>query len=682
MSTLQLPGLLSGIDTTTLISQLMAIERRTLEVYQSRQEVWESKKSTLNTLETKLSTLRSALRAISDSGKLRAFSTQSSDEEILTAEASYNAFEGNHTVVINRLATAEKWVHTTGIEYAEDYVGEGTFIYSYNHKESVLTTTAQTTLEDLVGLINNDAKNPGVTAGLLYYNGMYHLVLNGNEAGTDYEISINSSTTEVWQSGSEFTQGGSNATLSSKITDLDQFDDSRGSLVGDERIHITGTKHDGAAVDLYMDVTENTKLFHVIGEINDAFEGTATASLENGKIVLADHTSGTSLMTLELDYDPGTGQTDLNIPAIGRTTQGSPVSNILDGFGPDDFSETQSAQDSQIRVDGYPPGDWITKSSNTVDDVIHGVTLHLHNTTDENGAQITLTRDIASVKDKINSAVSAYNLVVNYIKENSSYNQTTKQAGILMGDYVVSNINSMIRTPLVNQTNGFIEDIDTFLNPGHIGLELDRDGLLNLDSSAFDKAIADDYLGVLAIIGADKTGSSNSNTIEFYGASSRYTTAGNYDIQVIVSGGTKTANIKLSTESEYRIANLSGNIITGNSSFDENGLPLYPENGLQLSVDLSQISQDGTYTAQVRVKQGFAGAMEDALDKILQATSGSIKIDQSSADDAIGYIKEKIELEEYRLEKREARLVARFARLESTLALIQSQMSALGFSTS
>ena len=46
---------------------------------------------------------------------------------------------------------------------------------------------------------------------------------------------------------------------------------------------------------------------------------------------------------------------------------------------------------------------WISRSSNTVDDVIHGVTLHLHDTTDSNGEEITLTRDIESVKEKLNS---------------------------------------------------------------------------------------------------------------------------------------------------------------------------------------------------------------------------------------------------------------------------------------
>ena len=117
MSTINFPGLLTGIDTNTLISQLIAAESRTLNLYEELKSTWDERKEALGTLETKLSNLRSSVRALSDANELRAFSTTSSDTDKVTAEASYNAFEGNHTVVINQLATAERWVHTTGIEY-------------------------------------------------------------------------------------------------------------------------------------------------------------------------------------------------------------------------------------------------------------------------------------------------------------------------------------------------------------------------------------------------------------------------------------------------------------------------------------------------------------------------------------------------------------------------------------
>jgi len=784
MSTLRFPGLATGIDTGALIAQLMAIERRTLNMYQDRQKLWEQKKEGLSTLQTKLDALRSTVRALSDARELRAFKVASSDSDILTAEASYNAFEGNHTVVINRLANAERWVHTSGLEYAEDRVGAGTFIYSYNDEETVITTTATTSLEDLVGLINNDPNNPGVTASLLYYSGAYHLVLNGNEAGTEYRISVNASNTELWEAASAFTVNSDNATLSSKIVDLDQFS---GSLASGERITISGKDHNGNAVSGSLSITSDTKLTHLISEINDAFDGRATAALVNGEIRLTDHTCGTSQMQLTLTYDPGSGATTLNIPAISRSTQGGSSTANLASFAAANFTMTQSAQDSKIRVDGYPSssavsevqklaittgatagtftltydgqttapiaygattvqiqaalealpnvctgeiavagdrltvnngtmtftfsdalGDvslismnpsgltpptnsnyvmteqtkgsdgWINRSSNTIDNVISGVTLHLHDTTDANGQEITLTRDIESVKEKLDSMVAAYNAAVVYIQEKTGYNDIIKTAGVLMGDYVVSTIESQLNIPLIAQTSGFIEDIDTFLMPGQIGLEMDRDGVLSLDTNAFYEAIGENYLGALAVIGADKTGSTNSNTIQFYSASSDYTTAGTYDVQVTVSGGAITsAGIKLATESTYRDATYSGNIVTGNSSFDEDGDPMYPENGLALSVDLSQ---NGTFTATVRVKQGFAGALEDALDKMLKVTTGSINIDQEYVSETIKGLQEKIEMEESRLVQKETRLVNRFTRLERTLALLQSQMAALGFS--
>ncbi|MHC4643713.1 MAG: flagellar cap protein FliD N-terminal domain-containing protein, partial [Planctomycetota bacterium] len=109
MADLRLPGLFTGIDTSALITQLMTLERRTINVYQERKAVWEERQSALGSLETSLSTLRTTLRALSDADELRAFSTSSSDSDKLTAEASNNTFEGNHTVVINQLANAERW---------------------------------------------------------------------------------------------------------------------------------------------------------------------------------------------------------------------------------------------------------------------------------------------------------------------------------------------------------------------------------------------------------------------------------------------------------------------------------------------------------------------------------------------------------------------------------------------
>jgi len=674
MAGIQLGGLFTGIDTKALIAQLLAAERGTINRYQARQKVWSNRESAIAELESKLKSLRSAVAALSDAGELRAFTTASSDTDLLTAEASNNAFEGNHTVVINQLANPERWVHTAGTEYAEDFVGAGTFIYSYNHQETTITTTAETTLEDLVGLINNDANNPGVTANVLNHNDAYHLMLNGEDAGSDYAISLNASNTEVWEAASPLTKGGEDAVAAAKIVELEQF---AGTLVGDESITIGGKRHDGTAVSQNLLISENTTLNQLLREIEEAFGGTATATLVNGEIRLTDHTSGVSQMELSLTYDPGSGATALDLPVISESVQGGSVVAGLAGFAPADFTETQSAQDSQIKVDGYPAGAWIARSSNTIDDVIHGVTLHLH---DEGTVQVDLTRDINSVKSKLSAIVSAYNAAIALYEEKTGYDQTTKVAGALMGDSVVSSVADDLRMLLIQRAGGFLSGVDSFTMPGEIGLELDGKGKLSLTAGTFDEAVADDYMGVLAVIGADKTGSSDSNTIAFYSASSDYTTAGTYNVEVTIADGFIIgARIKHEDEPDYRSATIQGNMIIGNSTFEEeSGAPLYAENGLQLSIDRSQ---DGTFTATVQVRQGFAGAMMNALDHMLDETTGSLPVDRKNIDDQIEHLQDQITAEQDRLTRKQSALVAKFARLESTLALLQNQMAALGFST-
>lgn len=674
-----LSGILSGIDTSTLISQLMEIEKATLDVYETRKQTAKEKSDALTELESLIGKLQTTAENLFDYDKLKSYTSKTSDEDIVTAEASSDSFEGNHTVQINQLANAERWVHADGLEYAEDYVGAGTFIYSYNNKEAVITTTEDTTLEDLVNLINNDAANPGVSANLLYYDDAYHLVLNGQDAGSDYEISVNSSNTEVWKAGSEFTVNGENAAASSLLTDLDQFE---GTLSGNEVIQITGTDHNGDAIlQVDLSVTRNTKISHIISEINDAYEGIATARYENGEIILTDLTSGTSGLTISLNYyDPdGASGSSLDIPSMAQITEGGTVDASLSGFEQSDFTETQSAQDAQIRVDGYPSDDWISRSSNTIDDVIQGVTLHLHDT---GTVEVNLTRNIESVTEKMNLMVSAYNNVISYVAENTGYDSATGTSGILQGDYIVNNIKTELRSPLISKTDGFVVDIDSFLNPTYLGLELDRDGRLTFDESVFKEAIAEDYIGVLKLIGSDKTGSSDSNYIQFYDSSSKYTTAGTYDVvaEYDAAGNLSSVKIKLENESEYRQMTIDGNVAVGNSTFS-NGSAVYPENNLALTVPTTWQQPNGSVTAKVYVKQGFSGKMLDSIGRMTKYTTGTLQIDQKETSDKIDEIQDKIDKEQVRLDAKEARLTARYARLEKQLAIIQSQQAALGLST-
>ena len=92
---------------------------------------------------------------------------------------------------------------------------------------------------------------------------------------------------------------GENASLTTKLQDLDNF----GTLGGSDSISITGTDHNGMAISSSFNVTQYTTVEDLIGEINEAFDGTATASFSKGRIVITDNAYGTSSMTLDLEYN-------------------------------------------------------------------------------------------------------------------------------------------------------------------------------------------------------------------------------------------------------------------------------------------------------------------------------------------------------------------------------------------
>lgn len=684
MSSIQLPGLSTGLDTKTLIQQLMAVERRRLNLYSTKITAQKDQKKVISELQSKLSSLKSSLKALSDSSQLRSFKAVSSDNDVITVEASASAFEGNHSVQVKQLATGDRWVHS-GYKYATSTVGEGTFLVSYNHQQLVIQTTAQTTLQDLVTLINNDPDNPGINAGLLQYEdgsgNNFHLVLNGRSSGSDYQITVDSGSAEVRTAASTLTAQTSNAGLTTKLVELDDFSGQTPAVnfSGLTQVTIRGARHDGTAVNSVFAVNPYSTVEDLIGEIETAFGNTVKIKFEDGQLKATDTTTGASLMTLELDFQAGAQTATLTTT---QTVAGGSINASIAGLAPASFIETQSAQDAMIKVDGYPAGadQWINRSSNTIDDVIAGVTLNLHSSSanDSGGydsIDVNLTRDTEKLKEKVKAMIEAYNTVVMYFDEKTRYDEEAKKSGPLSSEYSLTSIQSLMKMPLITNAIGF-GSTDAFDNAKEIGLTLDADGMLELNESEFDEAIVDDYLGVLSLLGASKTGSSSGADaayVKYYG-SSKNTTAGIFNVRVNADG---TVLIKTASETwaQARQATVDGNYIYGNSELDSSGRPKYAEFDLQLTLDRTQLGRQMDVT--VNIRQGIAGDMYDEMDGILKTTTGRVPVAIESIDNKIGSLEKQIAAEERRLEGVEARLVARYARLEKMLSMIQQQFSGM-----
>ncbi|MEA3224873.1 MAG: flagellar filament capping protein FliD [Planctomycetota bacterium] len=802
MGELRLPGLATGIDTATLIEQLMSINSRRLANYQIKKIGYEKETTALNELRTKVGNLNSTVTAISNASSLEAYKANTSDSDVLGVGASEDAAEGSHSILINQLATTETWIQDTStFDYETDYVGGGTFIYSYNHKEQQITTVAnETTLDDLVGLINNDEDNPGVTASLLYQGNKYHLMLSGQRTGEDNQISLNASSTEVWKADAALTLASDssvNASLSTKITELSQFGDN--DLEGGEVIEITGTDRYGHAITQSdLSLTSNTTVSHVLDKIEEAFEGNVKATFENGEISVTDTTSGTSSLSITLTYNANGSAATLTLPTMAVDAEGAATSESLASLTSTSFINTQTAQNSEIKVDGYPsaaavaevqtmsitqgnpnsghyhltydgyttgeiaydavaatiqaaidalpnvnsgditvtaenshldngdiyftfsdtlgdapmiladdsaltgPGQdpkigvvettegsaaWISNNSNIVTDAMTGITLILQdvNKTDDASEPIpvviTLTRDISGVTGKVQSMITSYNSLITFLKEKTEYNVETKEMGLLSRSATIPFLKTQLNDPFVGTATGFNDD-DLYIEARQIGITIEGDQTLKLDTSILKDALntSQGFTAVVELLGAMATGSaSGGGTVSFYSASSKYTTAGTFDVEVIISNPgsgnvIESARIR-QTDGTWHDAEVNGNIITGDSTFDDSGFgPLYPENGLQLSVDLSSV---GTFTDTIRVKKGFAGELEDMLDDVLR-TDGRLDVSEDVNEDNIKRVETTIANEEARLEKMQDRLIMKFARLERTLTMLNQQLAAVG----
>ncbi len=355
MGTLTFPGLATGIDTNEIIEQLMAVESRQLARYKVDLEELDEKLTALESIQDASVALQEAAEALSDKDSLIAFTSSSTDDGVVGVSASDDAEAGSHTIIVNQLATSETWIQDdSDFSYTSSLVGEGTFLYSYNYQEIKITTSSTTTLEDFVDLINNDEDNPGVTASLLYQGKKYHLVLTGTETGEDYQISINDTSTEVWKADTALTEDAENADLETELTDLDQWS---GFLNGDESITISGTDHNGNAIepDYTLDITSSTTIDNLIDEINSYFDGVAYAQLKNGKISLTDMTSGTSDLSITLTYNDTDGSGSFSLPTMAVSTEGGATTSNLASMASSTFVQTQDAQNAEIQVDGYTP---------------------------------------------------------------------------------------------------------------------------------------------------------------------------------------------------------------------------------------------------------------------------------------------------------------------------------------
>jgi flagellar hook-associated protein 2 len=113
-STFNIGGLVSGLDTNSIISQLMALEQRPITLLQDKVAREENKLSVVRSIKTQVASVQSALSALlrpsSLNAKTATTDTASTAPAVLSATANSDAVNGSFKVTVSQLATATRIV--------------------------------------------------------------------------------------------------------------------------------------------------------------------------------------------------------------------------------------------------------------------------------------------------------------------------------------------------------------------------------------------------------------------------------------------------------------------------------------------------------------------------------------------------------------------------------------------
>ena len=174
-----------------------------------------------------------------------------------------------------------------------------------------------------------------------------------------------------------------------------------------------------------------------------------------------------------LEYNPGQGQ--------GQT----PPMSVL-----------SAAADAQVKIEGFA----VSAAGNTVAAAIEGVTLDLLTSKPGTTVTVTVSPDVASVKEKIAKFVTDYNNAAGTMASQRSFDGGTRKAGPLLGDSTLLGVESRMRRDIT----GVIQPL-----PGSpstlsaIGIGFGVYGRLVINDARLTAALQSDAAGVAKVLAGE-----------------------------------------------------------------------------------------------------------------------------------------------------------------------------------
>jgi flagellar capping protein FliD len=193
------------------------------------------------------------------------------------------------------------------------------------------------------------------------------------------------------------------------------------------------------------------------------------------------------------------------------TVDGSAV-NLTQAVAGAASNTMQSATNAVIGFNGLT----ITRSSNTINDVVAGAVLSINQVTETGGtsnpARVTISSDTSTLKTKVQSLVTEYNNFNGLMAElgSSATDEDNEMMGALRRDTAtVRYIQNALRTAVLANSSTTATGVEGLRD---IGVSMDKSGNLTFDEKKYDTAITTSFDKVVTMLTADTTNQSEYST--------------------------------------------------------------------------------------------------------------------------------------------------------------------------
>jgi flagellar hook-associated protein 2 len=510
-SNISFSGLVSGLDTTSIINKMADVYGAPMKVLQANETELAQKQAAWDDIKTKMEALQSSIQDLQKpsaiANRTGSVTPPNGKTAPLSVTASSTAAIGSFTINVHSLASSavlmgggsvSKPIDTTttpldttplvslglGISVTTGTLtvnGQQITIDSSTTLTGSGDNTLQKKLADvgvtLTANVNSSGKLTGITLESTSNPSSNPIQLGSSSDTSTFLSAFRLTTSTGWGAGTITSNGSLTSISTSTPIGSISFDTS-----------LTGSNGTFQINGVSIDYTSTDTLGSIISKINASSAGvTAAYDSLSDMISLAGKATGTGPISVR-------DKTGGNLAAALKLTTASGATST--GGTPAKFT-----------ISGINGGREIASASNTVTNLVSGVTLKLTGVSGSDGdSTVTISPDTSSVKTGLENFVKAYNDVQDVI---TKYTQIVvdstgnpQSVGIMAGDSGLTNLATSLDR-LVNGTSVSIEGKKYSL--ATLGISTGSSSLFSLGSSTLSYDLAFDSTNLSDVLDAVPT---------------------------------------------------------------------------------------------------------------------------------------------------------------------------------